>query len=136
MENGVKIGEITFDPTSRKERRKIMSVYAKLAHLSDKLTRLQEIDHTAIAKDLDSTKDFKATCEAFDQYVGAFDALETTTREVVPEVDGIFGDGTCEIFLQGTDDIEMLLPFLESAMALYEEPNAEYMSNKEQGVMR
>lgn len=137
-ENGIKIGEIKFNPNDSR----IMSKLTKIVNdLSDSLNKLKSMgDIPEIPKEnLETLEDFEKVSSVFKTIGEGFDIEEKAVNSTINDLTEVFGKETIEVFTGGTSDISSLLPLIEYIIPFVKQAREtkinKYIVNKSSDVM-
>lgn len=114
-ENGDKLGEISYNPTDINAIQKYFTLYNKCKNGQRQLNnKVENLNIDILAKELESADEFAEAENVTAKFSEALNFAVDTVDDVFAEVDGLFGEGTCQMFTQGCKDPNMLLPLFEA----------------------
>lgn len=112
-ENGKLITTISYNPEDTKSYTKFSDILEKIYKIQDKIK-----EKTPNIKELPNRE---LSIEELDEYRKSFENLnevlhyqENLSEEIFKDFDFIFGEGTCEKIMEGSNDIMLLLPIIEA----------------------
>ena len=137
-EKGNVLGHISYDPKDYNAYKEIMNIMEDIYKLEDSLNKSKDID-------IDKLKNAKTDAD-FDALRGEFHIISSALNEgsesidsIIDRVDAIFGKGICNIILNGTYNLDLLLPLLENVTPQFEKVHTEkknaYLKGVSENVM-
>lgn len=128
-EEGKKIGEIAYNPNDIKSLDKFWGVYDTLNTGSQRQkeleTELDALGTDIMDEDLETTEDFEKAGKVISKSREVFTEAMGTIEEVKAGLDEVFGAGTCDLFMRGYSDTEMLTPLFNAVMPDFEKASEE-----------
>lgn len=123
-ENGNVLGIISYNPEDTRTYTRLSNVMNDILKIDKKRKSIGEIKDFS-KEELQDIEDFEKYRESFEKVNEILRFIDEKMEHIIGEVDSIFGEGTCNILMEDTHDIELLVPLLESVM-----PNFEKARNK------
>jgi len=121
-ENGKQIGEIKFNPEDT-------ATYTMLINIMEELVaghkKINEIEIKDIDQKLETIEDFEKASDVFAKIKLATQTTDDMIDNITKELDGIFGVGTCDLFMQGSRDAELVLPLLNGVLPFFKNARKE-----------
>ena len=130
-EQGNKIGEICFNPEDVGVYDAFLNILNKINDSQKKIENIgeikditsEEIERMKDAKDLENLED------TFSKMKNISQVTVELVDEITKDINSIFGDGVSELFLQGSKDLELLMPLLDGVMPFFQKAR-ENKTNK------
>jgi len=137
-ENGVKLGELTFNPNDTRIVNKMSKIIDELGNALTDLKRLgefPEIPETTI----NSIEDFEKIASDLKRMNTGINVEMNAVSKVINDLIEVFGEETVNIFTEGTMDLLSVLPLIEFVAPHVRKARNEkvdaYMSKRNNGVM-
>lgn len=111
-ENGVKIGEIKFNPNDSTIMKSLAEILSELQLSINELDEFKDIDVTRLSNN-STVEEFEAAGKEIEKLNSVFKIEYEVVESCITKLENIFGKETIECFTQGTKDIESLMPLLE-----------------------
>lgn len=118
-ENGETLTTICFNPEDAKSYTKLSDIVSNIYKLKDKIDNNKLQIKELPARDLE--------IEEMEQYRSSFEKLnetlhyqESILEKIFEDFDDIFGKDTCSSIMEGSYDIELIMPIIEFAKPYFE----------------
>ena len=118
-ENGNVLGTISYNPEDTKTYTKLSNIMQEIFQIDEKrksIGDLKELPKERL-KSLDEFEEYKETFEKMNETLNFCDEK---IENIKKEIDDIFGQNTSKIMMEDSNDIELLLPLIESVIPIFE----------------
>lgn len=118
-ENGNVLGTISYNPEDTKTYTKLSNIMQEIFQIDEKrksIGDLKELPKERL-KSLDEFEEYKETFEKMNE---TFNFCDEKIENIKKEIDDIFGQNTSKIMMEDSNDIELLLPLIESVIPIFE----------------
>ncbi len=125
------IGQICFNPDNTQVYSKFLDMMQLLEGKNKEMESiaLTDDERAALDKDLSTVEDFEAAAGALGKIKMATDLATETVKEACAGLDSVFGEGICDLFMQGDYDVELLEPLI-NVVVPYFNKSREGKTNK------
>ncbi|MCL2354957.1 MAG: hypothetical protein FWC68_03665 [Oscillospiraceae bacterium] len=140
-EQGNKIGEVCFNPEDVGAYDAFLNILDKIVESQRKVKDIGEIEDFTDEEieNLKGTEDLEGLEDTFSKMKAIFQITVDLVDEINKDIDSIFGEGITELFLQGSKDIELLMPLLDGVMPIFQEAREQktdkYLNKPKNDVM-
>lgn len=128
VEKGKLIGKIEYDPSDTKTYNELLNIIQETMEIKKKLEEVPEISQVKTIEDLEKNR------EAFNKVVEISNYSTDMISKIIQRLDSIFGIGTCELFLKGTQNLNYLTPLFDNVLPMFKEARKgkvdKYLSDK------
>lgn len=114
-ENGNLLGTISYNPDDTTSYTKLSDIMQNLMQLSDEKKTLEKIKEIP-EEELKNIEEFEKYRNHFNDINKSLHNCDERIEEIKKSIDAIFGEGTCKIIMEGSNDIDMLVPLIEEVM--------------------
>lgn len=132
-ENGNVLGYITYNPEDTTTYTKLCNILDNILQINDKSKITGNMKK--IPENIEQIEDFNNYREEFDNIKDFLEFHDTKINEIIKDIDSIFGEGTCNILMGGSKDIDLITPLIDSVMPKFKEARKgktnKYFDNKE-----
>ncbi|MGM9881567.1 MAG: hypothetical protein ACI31S_01845 [Bacilli bacterium] len=111
-EKGNKLGELKFNPNDSRIMKTLSELVKDFSNRIKELDKLEKVEEIK-KEDLKSIEDFENVSKSFETIDKALDIEVEAVDKMINGLSEIFGKDTIELFTQGTNDAECLLPIIE-----------------------
>lgn len=118
-ENGKVRGQISFDP-------KDLKAYNAFTEIGAAVTKIYD-DYQSAKSDIDisegkleSLDEYKSTRDKINRLNKFTNSIVEQVGKIAGQIDSVFGNGTSELVLQGSYDVELLAEFIQVVMPYFE----------------
>jgi len=132
-EKGNLLGHISYDPKDYNAYKEIMNIMEDIYKLEDSLNKSKNIDIEKM-KAAKTDSDFAALRNEFHSMSAALNEGSESVDSIIRRIDTIFGEGTCSIILNGTYNLDLLIPLLENVTPEFEKVHTIKKNAYLQGV--
>lgn len=137
-EKGELLGHISYDPEDYNSYKEILNIMEDIYALDDALKVTNSVDVKAI-EEAAKNEDFDSVRSQFHTMADAMNKGSESIDSIIKRIDTIFGTGTCKIILNGTYNLNLLLPLLEAVTPQFEKLHSEkknaYLEGIKENVM-
>lgn len=114
-ENGQILGSISYNPNDTTTYTKLTDIMNNLLKISDEMKSLQHIKNIP-EEGLKSMEDFENYRDDFNAMNISLHNCDEKIENIKHSIDLIFGEGVCNIIMEGSNDVEMLIPLIEEVI--------------------
>lgn len=114
-ESGNILGIISYNPDDTTTYTKLSDIMQNLMQLSDEKKSLEKIQEIPEEK-LKNIEEFEKYRNHFNDINKSLHNCDERIEEIKKSIDAIFGEGTCKIIMEDSNDIDMLVPLIEEVM--------------------
>lgn len=114
-EYGNVLGYISYNPEDTSTYTKLTDIMQDILKINDETKKLEQIKKIP--------EDGLKNIEEFEQYRHDFNNMNESLHQcderienIKKSIDFIFGEGTCEIIMENSNDIDMLLPLIDEVL--------------------
>ncbi|MCI8575774.1 MAG: hypothetical protein HFI09_04820 [Bacilli bacterium] len=133
-ETGKVLGYISYNPEDTSTYTKLTNILDNLVQISDEMKSLKTIKKIP-EDELIDIEDFEKYREDFNRMSISLNKCEEKIGKVKENIDLIFGKGTSEIIMEGSNDVDMLVPLIEEVLPKFKSAREskvnKYLSNQQ-----
>jgi hypothetical protein len=140
-EQGNKIGEVCFNPEDVGVYDKFLSILTKINEFQKKVKDIGDVKNITseeIGK-MKNSQDLEKLEDTFSKMKTISQVTVELVGEITKDVNSIFGEGVTELFLQGSKDLELIMPLLDGVMPFFqkarENKTNKYLNKSNSDVM-
>lgn len=130
--DGNVIGEIRYNPEDINSYNALLDIVEKITNVNKKRKKLGNLDK--ITDITINDENIEEVSESFNELHDFTKFVANTIDEIKESLDSIFGDGTCDLFLQGSKDIELLMPLLNGVLPSFKKAREQKTNKYLKGV--
>lgn len=119
-ENGMKIGELKFNPNDSRIMYKLSQIITDATNSMNKIKTIGNVEDLSNKK-LETIEDFENVQSDIEKICKGIDIESELIDRIFANLNEVFGKETIEIFTGGTQDIDLLIPLLEFVMPYVKE---------------
>ena len=119
-ENGMKIGELRFNPSDNRIMNKLVQIVTDATSSMKKIKNIGNVSDLSDKK-LETIEDFENVQSDIEKICKGIDIESELIDRIFANLNEVFGKETIEIFTGGTQDIDLLMPLLEFVMPYVKE---------------
>ena len=119
-ENGMKIGELKFNPNDSRIMYKLSQIITDATNSMNKIKTIGNVADLSNKK-LETIEDFENVQSDIEKICKGINIETDLIDRIFTNLNEVFGKETIEIFTGGTQDIELLMPLLEFVMPYVKE---------------
>lgn len=115
-EDEKQIGKIEYDPNDTKAYNELLNIIQETMEIKKKIEEVPEIN-----SQIKTIEDLEKNKEAFDKILEISNFSTNAISKIIQRLDSIFGIGTCELFLNGTQNLNYLTPLFDNVLPKFKE---------------
>ena len=116
-ENGKVLGKIEYDPSDTKAYNELLNIINETLEIKNKITEVPNIDD----KSINTIEDLEKNRDIFNKILEVSNYSSDKIKNITERLDSIFGVGVCDIFLQGTQNLNYLEPLINGVLPNFKE---------------
>lgn len=116
-ENGKVLGKIEYDPSDTKVYNELLNIINETLEIKNKITEVPNIDD----KSINTIEDLEKNRDIFNKILEVSNYSSDKIKNITERLDSIFGVGVCDIFLQGTQNLNYLEPLINGVLPNFKE---------------
>lgn len=133
-EFGKVLGYISYNPEDTSTYTKLTNILDNLVKISDEMKSLKDIKEIP-SDGLKNIEDFEEYREDFNRMNCSLNKCDEKIEKIKENIDLIFGKGTSEIIMEGSNDVDMLVPLIEEVLPKFKNAREnkvnKYLSNQQ-----
>ena len=115
--NGKVLGKIEYDPSDTKVYNELLNIINETLEIKNKITEVPNIDD----KSINTIEDLEKNRDIFNKILEVSNYSSDKIKNITEGLDSIFGVGVCDIFLQGTQNLNYLEPLINGVLPNFKE---------------
>ena len=115
-EEGKQIGKIEYDPSDTKTYNELLNIIQETMEIKKKIEEAPEIK-----TQIKTIEDLEKNKEVFDKILEISNYSTDVISKIIQRLDSIFGAGTCELFLKGTQNLNYVYPLFDNVLPKFKE---------------
>ena len=133
-ENGNVMGKISYNPEDTTIYTKLTDIMKDLIEISNEMKMLQEKEQIPNEK-ITNIEEIDKYKEYFEKMNLSLHKCDEKIENIKIAIDSIFGKGTCDVVMDGSNDIDMLSVLIENVIPNFKKAREgkvnKYLSNEE-----
>ncbi len=114
-ENGNILGVISYNPEDTTTYTRLTDIMNEILEMNEEMKSLENIKNIPkeAVQDIDKFEQHRAS---FNDFSKSLHTIENKIQNIKKSIDDIFGEGTANIIMENSNDIELLTPLIEEVL--------------------